>query len=231
MSTTNFVRRLSTAIVLGAEAVGALLIHDTQSLLVTAIFVIVAVGAVVWLLDTGLDKCVSHVDWVANWLGMRVGKKSRVHGWWYSMVIQEKEVIGHSVFRIRAGTEGFELDGWFRKLSNEKWSWWSGQGARFANNEALLYGYKGKEGELPDEGFGIYEFVEDAPPRRVAGNFYGKQLEEGSNYRAIDGERCPKRDVTRQFHKDVEERKRALERHYGLTAAQPAVSPPQADAG
>lgn len=231
MSTTNFVRRLSTAIVLGAEAVGALLIHDTQSVLVTAIFVIVAVAAVVWIIDTGLDKFVARVDWAANWLGMTVGKKSRVHGWWYSRILNDQQVVGHSVFRIRAGTEGFELTGLFRKVSDGQWSWWSGKGARFADNEALLYGYNGEESQLPDEGFGVYEFFEDAPPRRVVGNFYGKQLEEGSNYRALEGERCPREDATRQFRKNAEERKRALERRYNLTAAQPAASSGQADAG
>lgn len=208
---------------LGAEAVGAVLIHASHSTFVTAIFVIVAVVVIVWGMETGVDRFVSNYDWAASLLGTRVGKKLRVHGWWYSTVSQSGSLIGHSVFCIRAGTEGFKMEGHFRKASDGDWSWWNGSGARFGDSEALLYGYDGEEGLRPDNGFGIYEFV-DGDTQRVHGNFYGKELADGSNYRSVQGERCPKADVTRDFRRDPPDaRKAALERHYELNATTLAV--------
>jgi hypothetical protein len=217
-------------LVLSAEAVGALLIHEHHSFLTTALIVAAAIMVTVLLAGLGLDKCVEEWDWAANLFGARLRSKAKVHGYWYSTVRhKDGHLLGGSVFRIQAGIDGFVLKGDYMDLKTGKWNWWSGKGSRFSE-AALLYGYDGEEGVEPDVGFGMYTFADGNPPERVSGNFYGKNLPQGSKYRSVAGKRCPRMDVTRRFRDDLEVRKGCLE-HYLDEAQRSLPSDPAAGEG
>lgn len=229
--TRKIIQRASVGLVLGAEAVGAILIHESHSLVVTAPVVIVVIMTTVWLLDSGLDWGVDKWDWVANLIGVRPGSKVRIHGYWYSAIRDhDGTLLGGSLFRVQAGMDSVAFTGLYRDLTTAEgdspWTWWSGEGAPYGD-DAILYAYKGEEDGSEDEGYGKYVFPRGGSPEPVVwGSFYGKNLPENERDRVVRGERVPQNDVTRDFLKGPEVKKLALESYLALqpTRTRPASS-------
>jgi hypothetical protein len=225
-------QRLSAGLVLGGEAFGGLVLHESHSLLLTAVIVVVAILITVWLLESGIDLVIRYWNWAANLFGTKLDNKGKIHGFWYSKVYNKDGVLlGGSVFRIQAGIDGFKLRGDYMDVKMQSWSWWDGTGSPFTGAK-ILYGYKGEENNKSDEGFGMYEFAGDNPPDKITGSFYGKDLNGsesrtvGGEYRTISGGRCARAVVNRKFRKDPEVRKRWLEGR--LHDAQPPPVTPAA---
>ena len=99
MRTRKIIQRVSVGLVLGGEAIGAILIHESKSLAVTAPIVIVGIVATVWLLDTGLDTGVKHWNWAANLIGVRTGSKVKIHGYWNSAIRDRHGTALHEAAR------------------------------------------------------------------------------------------------------------------------------------
>jgi hypothetical protein len=222
------IKRLSVGLVLSAEAVGALVLHESHSLLIAAVIVVAAILLTAWLLETGLDKGVKHFNSVAKLVGASLNSRGNVHGWWYTKVCDEDNLaLGGSVLEIRAGIEDFDLEGHYLDLSadpsGDQWTWWIGTGKPFAER-AILFDYEGREKDNPDEGFGMYEFTRGATPQAFNGSFYGKQLPRESRYRTVTGTRVAKSDVTREFVRNSDKRKELLIEH--LNGGRPAQAVP-----
>lgn len=214
MRTRKIVQSVSAGIVLGGEAIGALLLHESRSLAITAPTVIVAIVLTVWLLDSGLDLFVKKSSWAANWLGVKPASKVKVHGYWYSAIRdREGKLLGGSIFLIRAGLDAVDFAGNYqdRTVTPPQWTWWEGSGAPFGD-EAILYGYRGVEDDKDDDGCGMYSFPSGSP-ETVRGSFYGNSLPAAEGYRSANGERVPKFELTSEFTANVESRKQALVRY------------------
>lgn len=194
---------------------GALVIHESHSLAATAAIVIVAIFVTVWLLDSGVDRCVRKWGWAANFFGVKPGSRVKVHGWWYSAIRDQKgKLLGGSVFMIRPGLELVELSGIYKDLTTsvDQWTWWSGEGTPYGS-ESIVYGYTGVEAGEDDYGYGMYSFPKGGPPQRIRGSFYGRNLPKAERYRTAHGERAPDDIVDREFRKNPDVRKKALERY------------------
>jgi hypothetical protein len=216
--TRKIIQRVSVGLVLGAEAVGAILIHESHSLAITAPVVIAVIMATVWLLDSGLDWGVKKWDWAANLIGVRPASKVRINGYWYSAIRDhDGALLGGSLFQVKAGIDSVDFIGLYKDLTvaedDNPWTWWSGEGSPYGD-DAILYEYKGEEDGSEDEGYGKYLFPRGASPEPVVwGSFYGKNLPENERDRVVRGERVPQREVTPDFLKDPEVKKHALERY------------------
>lgn len=211
----QIVQRLSAGLVIGAEAVGALVLHESHSLAVTALIVVVAILLTLWLLEVGLDRAVKHWNWTANLVGVKPPSKVKIHGYWYSAVRdQGGKLLGGSVFRIQAGIDEVRFTGAYKDLTvtPNEWTWWAGVGLPFGQ-DGILYGYTGVEAGKDDEGFGRYSFPSGDTPQITRGSFYGKNLPKNERYRTADGVRVPKAEVTREFIDKAEARQQALERY------------------
>jgi hypothetical protein len=214
MNIRQIVQRFSAGLVLGGEAVGALVLHESHSLAVTAPIVIVVILLTVWLLEAGLDRAVKRWDWTANLLGVKPQSKVKIHGYWYSAIRDHHgKLLGGSVFRIQAGIDEIQLTGAYKDLTvtPNAWTWWSGVGSPFGKDD-ILYGYTGVEAGTDDEGFGRYSFPSGESPQIIRGSFYGKNLPKSERFRTADGERAPKSDVTPEFKEKAEVRQQGLER-------------------
>ncbi len=214
MRTRKIVQSVSAGIVLGGEAIGAIVLHESHSLAVAAPAVIVAIILTAWFLDSGLDWCVKRWGWAANIFGVKPGSKVKIHGYWYSAIRnREGRLLGGSVFFIHAGINDVELTGIYRDFTVEgdSWAWWSGEGTPF-REDSILYGYGGEEDGGEDEGFGMYSFPRGSP-HVVRGSFYGRNLPKTERYRTAHGIRVPKADLTRSFRREETARKRGLERY------------------
>jgi hypothetical protein len=215
MNLRKLIQRFSASLVLGAEAIGALIIHESHSLAVTAPIVIGVIFFTVWLLDSLLDSWVKRSKRIADLIGVKPGSKVKIHGYWYSAIRDHnKTLLGGSVFYIRAGIDDVKFDGVYKDLTDPKHEWtaWSGEGAP-SGEDAIVYRYKGQESDEEDEGFGMYSFPRGDEPEQVRGSFYGKNLPAEERYRTAHGERVPKSDLTKEFLKQPEARKAALERY------------------
>ncbi len=200
---------------LGAEAVGAIVIHESNSLTVTAPVVIAAIMLTVWLLDSGLDNGVKKWNWAADLIGIKPRSKVKIHGYWYSAVRDHnKNLLGGSLFFVHAGIDTVDFSGVYKDLTvaedDNAWAWWTGEGAPYGS-DAILYAYEGEEDGSEDDGYGKYMFPRvAAAPQIVRGSFYGKNLPDGERDRVVYGERVPKQQLTHQFLEDPEARKAAL---------------------
>jgi hypothetical protein len=212
----KIIQRVSVGLVLGAEAVGAIVIHESNSLAVTAPVVIAGITATVWLLDSGLDTGVKRWGWAANLIGVRPRSKVKIHGYWYSSIRDHGgTLLGGSLFFAHAGIDSVDFTGVYKDLTvtddQDPWSWWAGEGAPYGS-DAILFAYKGEEDQSEDEGYGTYAFPRGPQPV-VWGSFFGKKLPADERDREVHGERVPESQMTREFIKEPEVRKRALEEY------------------
>src|SRR4051794_9106663 len=106
MNARKIVQSVSAGIVLGAEAIGALVLHESHSLVAAAPIIIATIVFTVWLIDSALNLSVRKWNWAANLLGVRPGSKVRVHGYWFSAIRDHYgTLLGGSVFSIEAGID------------------------------------------------------------------------------------------------------------------------------
>jgi hypothetical protein len=214
--------RLSASLVLGAEAIGAILIHEASvSLYIVAPVVIAVIAVTTWLFDSGLKALIKRSDRVARLLGAKLGSGASVHGWWYSKIYRERrgmprKLIGGSVLKITATIDGFELYGDAYMCHAHEWTSWGGDGSA-DGDDSIVYVYRGTEANIHDDGFGLYSFFRGNPPKNVSGDFYGRHLPK-SRHRTVEGERCPSAVVTASFcNEDPRERRECLLRYLGLS--------------
>src|ERR1044072_1149445 len=80
----------TTALVLSAEALGALLIHKQLQIYVVVPIVIISVAVVIWVLEPGLEACISRWDWAARRFGMRLNSGASAHGYWFTTILGEE---------------------------------------------------------------------------------------------------------------------------------------------
>jgi hypothetical protein len=217
-------RRLSVPIVLGLEAAGAILIHDSVSSPIVTALVVVGIAATAWFLDTGIDAGVKRWDSWANGFGARLGSGAKIHGYWYTAVYDgtDRGLLGGSVVRIRATVDEFLFEGEAYIFSTGAWTKWTGSGSPY-DKRGIVYGYEGRENGRWDNGFGLYTFATGENPKTVNGNFYGREL-PANNYRFVYGERCDK--PTRQFRTDSEVRRSLFREFLDDERTAPAVSSP-----
>jgi hypothetical protein len=215
MNIRKIVQVASAGIVLGGEAVGAVILHESGDKLEWAApVIIVAITFTVWVIDFALDFSVRRFNLAASLLGVRPSSGIKIHGYWFSAIRDRGgNLLGGSVFLVQAGIENVELSGLYKDLTvnTDQWTWWSGEGAPFGY-DAILYSYWGVEDGNDDEGYGKYSFPRGGLQHQILrGSFYGKNLPDAERDRTAHGERVPKAAVTREFRKDPAIRREALE--------------------
>ncbi len=211
-------RRISAALVLSAEAVAAILIHESVSLYIVAPIAVVLIGATSWLLDSAVEVAIKRSDRVAMRLGAKLSSGATVHGWWYTKIYRDpdkdddpRELLGGSVIHITATVDGFELVGDSYMFAGPEWTAWGGHGFP-TGLDGIVYSYRGAEAAIADEGFGLDSFYVGDPQMKFTGDFYGRRLLT-SRHRSTEGERCPPGDFTPAFRRDPDERRRCLLRY------------------
>lgn len=215
-------RILTVAVVLGAEALASVLLDRLKDGVLAFFFIVISIAVLLLIVEVMPEALVKSTDWGARLLGVRLHSGRRVHGYWLTLIrgipagksgqrTDATVLLGGSVLFLRAGHEGFELEGETYMIAQGEWTSWSGTGASLDGNE-LIFRYGGSEGPSEDDGIGRYTFH----TRNIFhGGFYGSGLGKhrsaafAGEYRSVTGQRLGP-EVSTSAGDDKSERRRQL---------------------